>query len=73
MMIIEEHFSKTHSVHGLFLGLSEFWKSAPQLWIEACCVIITRWRLLDYITLDNRHRRSQCEHMLSGVSLSNES
>jgi len=27
--IIEEHFSKTHSVHGLLLGLSEFWKSAP--------------------------------------------
>jgi len=25
----EEHFSKTHSVHGLLLGLSEFWKSAP--------------------------------------------
>src|SRR6218665_1483202 len=28
---IEEHFSKTHSVHGLLLGLSEFWKSALQL------------------------------------------
>src|SRR6218665_438710 len=28
--LIEEHFSKTHSVHGLLLGLSEFWKSVPQ-------------------------------------------
>jgi len=26
---IEEHFSKTHSVHGLLLGLSESWKSVP--------------------------------------------
>jgi len=28
---IGEHFSQTHSVHGLLLGLSEFWKSVPQL------------------------------------------
>src|SRR6218665_4017985 len=30
--LIEEHFSKTHSVHGLLLGLTEFWKSVPLLW-----------------------------------------
>ena len=34
-MGIEEHFSKTHSVHGLLLGLSEFWKSAPQFRVVA--------------------------------------
>jgi len=44
LWIIEEHFSKTHSVQCLLLGLSEysvqclllglseFWKSAPQFW-----------------------------------------
>src|SRR6218665_2913558 len=32
---IEKHFSKAHSVHGLLLGLSEFWKSAPQLGVSS--------------------------------------
>jgi len=30
LAIIEEHFSKNHSVQAISHGLSEFWKSAPQ-------------------------------------------
>ena len=48
---IEEHFSKTHSVHCLLLGLSEFWKSAPQLQFFKGC-IPTQWQWKFQLLLD---------------------
>ena len=39
---IEEHFSKTHSVQAISHGLSEFSKSAPQLFCDECCALPSR-------------------------------
>ena len=40
---IEEHFSKTHSVQAISIGLSEFWESAPQL-----SIALASWSTLSF-------------------------